>query len=126
MCAAPGRILGGVKAEKPRAVTRFPAIGFWILALLVALALATQPSTAQDKAPNEDSSITTRVESALSKDAILGKLDITVVTRQGVVSLTGFVRSLEDVARAGGRAKAVQGVADVRNELQVANRPSRA
>ena len=76
VCAAFGRTLGGVNAEKSHAVTRFPAIGFWILALLVALALATQPLTAQDKAPNGDSSITRRVESALSKDAILGKLGV--------------------------------------------------
>ena len=44
----------------------------------------------------------------------------------GVVNLTGFVRTLEDIARAGAVAKQVSGVSAVRNGLRVADRPSRA
>jgi osmotically-inducible protein OsmY len=48
------------------------------------------------------------------------------VTLDGVVRLTGFVRTLDDIARAGAVAKRVSGVSAVRNGLRVANRPSQA
>jgi hypothetical protein len=103
-------------------VTRLPALAVWVLALL----LVTLAVAAQEKAPSADSSITQRVESALAQDSALARMDIKVETRDGVVSLTGFVRSIEDAARAGGLAQEVPGVSAVRNDLRVANRPSRA
>jgi osmotically-inducible protein OsmY len=42
------------------------------------------------------------------------------------VNLSGFVRSLDDVAKAAELARGVRGVSAVRNGLRVANRPSRA
>jgi osmotically-inducible protein OsmY len=53
-------------------------------------------------------------------------MDIQVETQSGVVSLTGFVRSLDDIVKAGELARAVSGVSAVRNSLRVADRPSRA
>ena len=59
-------------------------------------------------------------------EAALGGMDIKVETQAGVVSLFGFVRSLDDVARVEGIARAVSGVTAIRNHLRVANRPSQA
>ena len=76
--------------------------------------------------PIADSTITQRVQSAIAQDRDLANLHIEVRTQDGLVNLTGFVRSLEDIARAGELVRAVRGVSGVRNGLQVANRPSRA
>jgi len=96
----------------------------WILAVL--LAAGTLPAQAQEKSSSPDASITTRVESVLARDPFLRSMDIKVETQSGVVSLTGFVRSVQDIDTAGDLARAVSGVSGVRNGLRVANRPDRA
>jgi osmotically-inducible protein OsmY len=83
-------------------------------------------SQAQDPVPSEDVSITRRVETAIAKDPFLRSMEIHVETQDGVVNLSGFVRSLQDIEKAGDLARAVRGVSAVRNTLRVANRPSRA
>ena len=99
----------------------------WIVALLLLVgAFAGNRLQAQEKDASSDTSITRQVERTLAQDRGLRSMDIKVETQNAVVSLTGFVRSLEDIAKAGGLAKAVTGVSDVRNDLRVANRPSRA
>jgi osmotically-inducible protein OsmY len=108
-------------------VSRLPVIAAWLLAvLLVAGTFAASRAQAQDKRLIDDSTITQRVQRAIAQDRVLGDLHIEVRTQDGMVSLTGFARSLEDIARAGELARAVRGVAGVRNGLRVADRPSRA
>jgi osmotically-inducible protein OsmY len=107
--------------------SRRKASAVWIVGLLLLLgALAGNRVQAQDKDASADASITRQVERALAEDRALGSMDIKVETQNAVVSLTGFVRSLEDITKAGGLAKAVRGVSAVRNGLRVANRPSQA
>jgi osmotically-inducible protein OsmY len=84
------------------------------------------PAQAQEKSASPDASITTRVQSVLAKDPSLRSMHIKVETQSGVVSLSGFVRSVADVAKAGDLARAVSGVSGVRNGLRVAIRPDRA
>jgi hyperosmotically inducible protein len=102
----------------------------WLLAvLLVAATFATgrvQGQDKQDKAGQPDALITRQIERVLAKDPALKGMDIKVETQQGVVNLTGFVRSVEDIARAAELARSVSGVSSVRNDLRVANRPSQA
>lgn len=108
-------------------MSRLPALGAWIVALLLAAGtLASGFAQAQDKPPVADTAITQRVERALQKDRALGNMHIRVETSEGVVNLTGFVRSMEDIARAGELARTVPGVTKIRNDLRVANQPSRA
>lgn len=94
--------------------------------LLVAGTFAAGSAKAQLKPASVDASITTRVETALAHDPFLRSMNIKVETQDGVVSLTGFVRSVDDIAKAGGLARGVSGVSAVRNGLRVADRPSRA
>lgn len=104
-----------------------PALVAWIMAiLLVAGTFSAGHSQAQDELPSADASITRRVESAFARDPFLRSQQIYVETQDGVVNLSGFVRSLEDIAKAGDLARGTRGVSAVRNGLRVANRPSRA
>ena len=103
------------------------ALAAWILAaLLVAGTFAAVRSHAQDELPSADASITRRVESAFARDPFLRSQAIYVETHDGVVNLSGFVRSLEDIEKAGDLARGTRGVSAVRNALRVSNRPSRA
>ena len=105
------------------------ALAAWIAAvLLVAATFAAGPGQVQDstEAAPADAAITQRVENALAKDPFLRSQEIYVETQDGVVNLTGFVRSLDGIARAEELARGVRGVSAVRNGLRVANRPSQA
>ena len=102
-----------------------PAVWVAVL-LLVALAFVTGGLQAEEQQASVDAAITDRVERALGRDRALEKMDIKVETHGAVVRLTGFVRSLEDIAKAGKLARKVRGVAAVKNGLRVENRPSRA
>jgi osmotically-inducible protein OsmY len=98
-----------------------------IMAMLVlAAAFGAGALHAQEKAGSSDAAITRQIEGGLAGDAALRHMEIYVETFDGVVYLTGFVRTLEDIARAGAVAKRVSGVSAVRNGLRVADRPSRA
>src|SRR5690606_14518530 len=99
----------------------------WLVAvLLLAGTFAACSVAAQGKPTSLDAAITTRVESVLAKHRHLGSMDIKVETHDSVVSLTGFVRSVADIADAGDLTRAVDGVSGVRNGLRVADQPSRA
>ncbi len=67
----------------------------------------------------DDATITTRVKTALLNDPQVSALKIDVNTTQGVVTLSGAARSKADEQKAIQVAKGVQGVKDVRSNLQV-------
>jgi hyperosmotically inducible protein len=94
--------------------------------LLVAGFFVAGNAQAQVKLPSPDASITSRVVGALARDPFLGGMHITVETQSGVVNLSGFVRSVADIKKAGDLARGVSGVSAVRNGLRVENHPSRA
>ena len=104
---------------------RMSAGTVFFIALLI-LVGAWLGANAQESPPSHDAAITRHVEDALGKDPLLRSLEIYVETQDGVVKLSGFVRSLEDIAKAGALAGKVRGVSAVRNGLRVANRPSQA
>lgn len=67
----------------------------------------------------DDSVITTRVKTAIFKEANLKTLQINVKTYQGVVQLSGFVDSAQNVTKAGEVARRVENVVSVQNDLIV-------
>ncbi|HWD22878.1 MAG TPA: BON domain-containing protein [Burkholderiales bacterium] len=105
-----------------------PIVSAWVLGAMLLLALgAAATARAQEKAATfNDALITERVTSAIQKDRTLGKMDISIETRDGVVHLRGFVDSMTQVERAGALARKIEGVTAVRNTIRVTNRPSRA
>ena len=94
--------------------------GVGMVALLLAAAFTA--AQAQERPGSADAGITKRVERALAEDPFLGSMEIYTETQDRVVNLSGFVRSMDDIAKAGELARAVSGVSAVRNGLRVVNR----
>jgi hyperosmotically inducible protein len=67
----------------------------------------------------DDAAITTKVKTAILGEPGLKVAEINVETFKGVVQLSGFVSSREDIASAVKVASAVGGVKSVKNEMQV-------
>jgi hyperosmotically inducible protein len=94
------------------------------MTLLVALALGPITGCATDGPvaavrQTDDAGITAGVKAALLGDASLKASEIDVDTDQGVVRLSGFVSSADDVAAAAAAARTGWGVRSVRNELRL-------
>jgi hyperosmotically inducible periplasmic protein len=99
-------------------------------AALASILLATSvTSIAVADDPAKDAALTERVKTALAGDSASAARDIEVETRDGVVQLSGFVDSEDQRTAALMRARSVQGVQEVRNDLSLrddsrsANRP---
>ena len=95
-----------------------------VMTLLAGLALCGIAGCATEKPPAatrqaDDAAITAGVQAALLGDASLKASEIAVDTDQGVVRLSGFVGSADDVAAAAAAARTVKGVRSVRNELRL-------
>ena len=68
----------------------------------------------------DDAALTAKVKSAIATDAgARTAAAVNVETYRGVVQLTGFVDSDEQVTRAVSAAKKVQGVRSVRNDIRL-------
>lgn len=67
----------------------------------------------------DDGVITTKVKAALVAEPATKARDIIVITREGIVQLSGFVDSATEKATASEVAQGVAGVREVRNDLQV-------
>ncbi len=86
---------------------------------LASFACAPHHVSPAGTAPNDDTTITTRVKTALLNDPSVSALKIDVSTVQGVVTLSGTARSKSEEQKAIQIARGVQGVKDVRSNLQV-------
>ena len=67
----------------------------------------------------DDTTITTRVKTSMLNDPAVGGLAIDVDTFKGVVTLSGRVKSQAEHDQAVALARKVDGVADVKDALQV-------
>lgn len=67
----------------------------------------------------DDSLITTKVKAAIMGEPGLKVSEINVETFKGVVQLSGFVNSREDINKAVRVARAVNGVTSVENDMQL-------
>lgn len=67
-----------------------------------------------------DAALTAKVKTALAKDAGLGTAaDVNVQSFRGVVQLSGFVNTQEQIRSAGDVASRIEGVTKVENNLRV-------
>jgi hyperosmotically inducible periplasmic protein len=83
---------------------------------------AAQPANATGTAgasANDDAALAMRVKSALSADPNLRPLPVSVATYRGMVQLSGYVNSEDQIQRALALARAVPGVQSVNNDLLV-------
>jgi len=67
----------------------------------------------------DDGTVTATVKAKLADDSTTKAHQVNVETQKGVVQLTGFVDSTTAKARAGELARSVDGVALVRNDLEI-------
>ena len=67
----------------------------------------------------DDSAITTKVKAAILGEPGLKVSEINVETFKGVVQLSGFVSSRDDIKSAVRVASAVDGVKSVKNDMQL-------
>ena len=71
----------------------------------------------------DDAGITARVKTSLLNDPQVGGIRIDVDTTNGVVTMSGLVKSKAEEARAIELARQVPGVKDVKSTLQVTPTP---
>ena len=67
----------------------------------------------------DDSMLTASVKAKLTEASTTKAYEINVGTQKGVVQLTGFVDSTTMKAQAGELARSVEGVKEVRNDLEI-------
>lgn len=90
------------------------------LTLIVCLFFVVEAAAVQAATQSvSDTALTTKVKAALSGDRNVQARDIEVETREGVVQLSGFVDSEGARSAAVLRARSVDGVAEVRNDLSI-------
>ena len=101
-----------------RSFNRF-ATFFFVIVLASLLGCA---STSKQEGTGEyvdDTVITSKVKAAIFNDSSLKSAEINVETFKGVVQLSGFVNSREDINKAAQVARGVQGVVSVKNDMRL-------
>lgn len=100
-------------------------IGKYLSAFFLAFALVSVvgcAGTPQKEGTGEyvdDTVITTKVKSAIFAEPTLKSAEINVETFKGVVQLSGFVNSQDDINRAVRVARSVKGVVSVKNDMRL-------
>jgi osmotically-inducible protein OsmY len=93
--------------------------------LIAALALTTLGGCAATSTHEstgqyiDDSAITTAVKAAILGEPTLKVAEINVETYKGIVQLSGFVRSTDNIDTAMAVARRVKGVQSVKNDMRV-------
>ena len=98
-----------------RRLTTLLAVAFMAMALGCA-------STAKTEGTGEyidDTVVTAKVKAAIFNEPTLKSAEINVETFKGVVQLSGFVNSREDVNKAVTVARQVPGVTSVKNDMRL-------
>jgi osmotically-inducible protein OsmY len=101
--------------------TKFAAT---LIAALMMTTVVGCASTSGDKHETpgqyiDDAAVTTGVKAAIVKEPSLKVSEINVETYKGVVQLSGFVSSAENIATATTVARSVNGVKSVKNDLRL-------
>jgi len=93
---------------------------FFFAVLLAALAGCASSATQEGTGEYfDDSVITTKVKAAFLNEPNLKSTEINVETFKGIVQLSGFVSSQNDITKAVELARSVNGVKSVKNDMQV-------
>lgn len=98
---------------------KYTSIAVLGLSMLSGLALAADDAGKTAGEVLDDAVVTTRVKTALIGDPTTKARSIEVETSGGIVQLNGFVGSAAEKSRAGEVTRAVSGVKEVRNNLDV-------
>ena len=91
----------------------------WLLAIVLMLPLVAACGAKTIGTAIDDATITARVKTALLNDPQVSGTRIDVDTTNGVVTMSGSVKSKAEESRAIQLARQVNGVRDVKSTLQV-------
>jgi len=94
--------------------------GSFFAVLVLTVSLSSACSSKSIRPATNDSGVSTRVRTALLNDPQVSATNITVTSANGVVTLSGRVRTPAEADRAVAVARQTTGVTDVRSELAVA------
>lgn len=98
---------------------KFFAAFFMALTLLTAAGCASTQKSEGTGEYVDDSVITSKVKAEILHEPSLSSAEINVETFKGVVQLSGFVNSRDDINRAVAVAKSVSGVTSVKNDMRL-------
>lgn len=98
---------------------KFSTACFLALSLLTAAGCASTSKQASTGEYVDDSVITTKVKALLFDEPNLRSGQINVETFKGVVQLSGFVATREDINRAVQITRSVNGVTSVKNDMRL-------
>lgn len=90
-----------------------------VIAILVLAGCAATPTQESTGEYLDDTTITTKVKTALLNDPQVSGLAINVETFKGTVQLSGFANSEDESQRAAELARSVDGVQSVRNDIRL-------
>jgi len=93
-----------------------------LLSIVAAAGIIGCASTAKSESTGQyvdDTAITAKVKTAIFEQPSLKSAEINVETFKGVVQLSGFVRSQENINTAMATARTVSGVTSVKNDMRV-------
>ncbi len=107
-----------------KTILKYVVISLWISTMAVATLTTTGCTHSKETRRTtgqylDDQTITARVKSALFADPNVSGFQVNVDTYQGVVSLSGFVDTAAQKAKAEDVARQVSGVRQVQNNLSV-------
>lgn len=95
----------------------------WGIGVLLLVVVLASGCAAKTSATTDDASLSTRVKIALLSDPQVGSLRLDVKTFQGVVTLSGTVRSQAEADQAIAAARTINGVRDVKSALRIVTNP---
>ena len=99
-------------------MTELSRLRSWMMAILIAVPLIAACGKTVSEAI-DDTTITTRVKTAMLNDPAVGGLRIDVDTFKAVVTLSGRVKSQAEHDQAVALARRVNGVSEVKDALQI-------
>jgi osmotically-inducible protein OsmY len=94
-------------------------LGYWKSSVLALMVVATVACGKTVGETIDDTSITTRVKTAMLNDPAVGGLRIDVDTFKGVVTLSGRVKSQPERDQAIALARGIDGVVEVKDAMQI-------
>lgn len=101
-----------------RIMRSFPMLAVAMLLALFVGCASTESSSGTGEYI-DDTVITTKVKTAIFNESTLKSSEINVETYKGVVQLSGFVNSREDIDTAVRVAREVKGVKSVTNDMEL-------
>ncbi len=90
-----------------------------IVQLCLILGCVSSPSQPRMEQKYHDVSLTTKVYEAILDEPSLRPFDINVRTQKGVVELSGYVNSRDDMDKAIEVARKIEGIKSIKNDMQI-------